>query len=98
MERIEAFSEYLERARWDFAKVADKYSIEKHLELRTAIDSFLIAYDQAVYKALNLANVSGQSELLLDFVRWQNRCSKWVTIPENMVDDYLAWKKSSNSH
>jgi hypothetical protein len=47
---------------------------------------------------LDLFAVSGQSELLLDFVRWQNRCSKWVTIPETMVDDYLAWKKSSNSH
>jgi hypothetical protein len=47
---------------------------------------------------LDLFAVSGQSELLLDFVRWQNRCSKWVTIPESMVEDYLAYKKSSNSH
>lgn len=53
-----------------------------------------VAFD----RIFRLFDVSGQSELLLDFVRWQNRCSKWVTIPEKMVDDYIAWKKSSNSH
>jgi allophanate hydrolase subunit 1 len=51
------FEEYLKQARWDFAKVAEKYPVEKHLELRTAIDSLLIAYDQAVHQALSLGVV-----------------------------------------
>jgi hypothetical protein len=33
------------------------------------------------------------SELLLDFVRWQNRFSKWISVHENTVDDYINWKK-----
>lgn len=56
--------------------------------------------DQA--QALNKTDVSGSllpkeemRELLIDFVCWQNRCSKWVKIPEGMVDDYLKWKKFS---
>jgi len=49
----ETFEEYLKQAKRDFAIVAEKYSVAEHLELKTAIDSFLIAYDQAVFKALN---------------------------------------------
>jgi hypothetical protein len=48
----ETFEEYLKEARIDFAKVASKYPVNNHLELRTAIDALLIAYDQAVDKAL----------------------------------------------
>ena len=48
------FKDYLKQARKDFAKVAVKYSTTNHLELRTAIDSLLIAYDQAVDKALTI--------------------------------------------
>jgi len=39
---------YLKQARKDFTKVAAQYSVKDHLVLRTAIDSFLIAYDQAM--------------------------------------------------
>jgi hypothetical protein len=46
----ETFENYLKQARTDFAKVAGKYTVEEHLEMRTAIDSLLIAYDQAVEK------------------------------------------------
>lgn len=56
------FKEYLEQARKDFAQVAAKYSVEEHLELRTAIDSLLIAYDQATDKALSITNVVVQIE------------------------------------
>jgi len=50
----QTFENYLKQARTDFAKVAGKYTVTEHLELRTAIDSLLIAYDQAVAKALIL--------------------------------------------
>ena len=52
----QTFEEYLMQARKDFAKVAAKYSVEEHLELRTAIDSLLIAYDQAADQALSTSN------------------------------------------
>lgn len=42
------FETYLQQAREDFCKVAYKYNITDHLELRTEVDSLLIAYDQAV--------------------------------------------------
>lgn len=58
----ETFEEYLKQARWDFAIVAEKYLVKEHLELRTAIDSFLIAYDQAVSKALRTPDAAGQSK------------------------------------
>jgi len=61
-EMEETFEEYLKQARWDFAIVAEKYLVKEHLELRTAIDSFLIAYDQAVDKALLTPDAAGQSE------------------------------------
>lgn len=54
------FEVYLKQARWDFAKVAGKYPVEKHLELRTEIDSLLIAYDQAVHQALTRPDVVDQ--------------------------------------
>ena len=55
----QTFEEYLKQARKDFAKVAARYSVDEHLELRTAIDSLLIAYDQATDKALSIADVGG---------------------------------------
>jgi hypothetical protein len=54
----QTFEDYLKQARQDFAKVASQYTVTEHLKLRTAIDSLLIAYDQAVSQALNLHNVS----------------------------------------
>lgn len=41
------FIDYLQQARTDFCLVAHKYSLREYNELRTAIDSLLIAYDQA---------------------------------------------------
>jgi len=75
------FKEYLKQARLDFAKVAEKYSVEEHLELRTAIDSLLIAYDQATDKALNIADVVEQSEQL-----FCNNCEE--TIIEGEICEY----------
>ena len=47
----ETFKEYLFNARIEFSKVAIQYNIRDYLKLRTAIDSFIIAYDQAVESA-----------------------------------------------
>jgi hypothetical protein len=44
------FKDYLKNARIDFCKKAHKYYVEDYLDLRTSIDSFLIAYDQACHK------------------------------------------------
>jgi translation initiation factor 2B subunit (eIF-2B alpha/beta/delta family) len=49
----QTFEEYLKKSRGDFTKVVEKYTVENHLELRTAIDSLLIAYDQAVHQSLS---------------------------------------------
>jgi hypothetical protein len=49
----QTFEEYLKKSRGDFTKVVEKYTVENHLELRTAIDTLLIAYDQAVHQSLS---------------------------------------------
>jgi hypothetical protein len=48
----QTFEDYLIEARRNFAKVASEYTVDEHLKLRTAIDTFMIAYDQSVSKAL----------------------------------------------
>ena len=60
----ETFEEYLKQARQEFVKVANGYTVSQHLKLRTAIDSLLIAYDQATDQALTIPVVVGQSEQL----------------------------------
>jgi hypothetical protein len=56
----QTFKKYLKQARQDFAKVVSKYTVTEHLELRTAIDSLLIAYGQATDKAINFTDSSLQ--------------------------------------
>lgn len=46
----QTFINYIEQARKEFAEVASKYGVKEHNELRTAIDSILIAYDQMAAK------------------------------------------------
>ena len=53
---MKSFKTYLEEARAKFAKEASNYGIKEYLKLRTAIDSFFIAYDQAVEEALIVGN------------------------------------------
>ena len=88
----QTFEEYLKQARWDFAKVAEKYPVEKNLELRTSIDSLLIAYDQAVNQALSLGAVVGRSEQLLAFKEWErDKCKlPWDAEPKEIVEQYLS--------
>ena len=47
------FNKYLKEARQEFCKEVSKYNVSDNLELRTACDSFLIAFDQASEKAIN---------------------------------------------
>ena len=42
------FENYLKQAKLDFCMVLEKYTLCEHLELQTAADSFIIAFDQAV--------------------------------------------------
>ena len=41
------FKKYLKEAREEFGKEVSKYNVSDNLQLRTACDSFLIAFDQA---------------------------------------------------
>ena len=41
-----SFLKYIEAQRADFCRVARNYTVDFHNELRTEIDSLLIAYDQ----------------------------------------------------
>lgn len=45
-----SFLEYIEQQRDIFVNTAVKYTVSEHLELRTEIDSLLIAYDQMAEK------------------------------------------------
>ena len=41
------FEKYLKEARQEFRKELNKYNVSDNLQLRTACDSFMIAFDQA---------------------------------------------------
>ena len=58
----EDFKEYLKEARQKFCKEVNKHSVGENLVLRTEIDSFLIAYDQAVAKAFSLSGVVSSAD------------------------------------
>ena len=47
------FNKYLKEARQEFCKEVNKYTVSDNLQLRTACDSFLIAFDQATEQAIN---------------------------------------------
>jgi len=51
------FKKYAEQAREEFAYEVGKYTVENNLALRTKADSLLIAFDQAVAKALIIDSV-----------------------------------------
>jgi|11BtaG_2_1085332.scaffolds.fasta_scaffold44193_2 hypothetical protein len=61
------FNKYLKEARQEFCKEVNKYNVSDNLQLRTACDSFLIAFDQATEKAINYTHCcKSDSELLKD--------------------------------
>jgi|TARA_R110000751_G_scaffold76275_8_gene153751 hypothetical protein len=47
------FNKYLKEARQEFCKEVNKHTVSDNLQLRTACDSFLIAFDQATEQAIN---------------------------------------------
>jgi hypothetical protein len=52
------FEKYLKQAREKFSHEVSKYTVEDNLDLRTASDSLLIAFDQATEKAINYTRCS----------------------------------------
>lgn len=90
----QTFEEYLKQARWDFAKVAEKYPVENHLELRTAIDSLLIAYDQAAHQALSLGAVVGQSEQLNCDHEWKVEAFNCYGMPYEQYCEHCGKKEA----
>jgi hypothetical protein len=51
----QTFEEFLAQARHEFQQFTSlNYSVDEHLKLRTAVDSFFIAYDQAVNEIATL--------------------------------------------
>ena len=57
---------YLKEARQEFCKEVNKYNVSDDLQLRTACDSFLIAFDQATEKAINYTHCcESDSELFI---------------------------------
>ena len=65
------FKEYLKNAKNRFKEVIIKYPYEENKELHTEFDSFLLAYEQAENKALNLPIVGLRSEQLSCDHEWQ---------------------------
>lgn len=64
---MKEFSKYLKEARQEFCKEVNKYNVSDNLKLRTACDSFLIAFDQATEKAINyFKNASTTSPIVGD--------------------------------
>jgi hypothetical protein len=57
----ETFEEYLKEQREDLVYQVSKYPVQLHIDLRVAVDSMLIAYDQAVEKALR-PSISDQEQ------------------------------------
>jgi len=69
----QTFEEYLKKEREYFTKITEKYSVEEHLELRTAVDSLLIAYDQAIKQALTTPDtVENLKRVLKEKYGWDN--------------------------
>ena len=66
------FKKYLKEAREEFGKEVSKYNVSDNLQLRTACDSFLIAFDQATEKAINYTRCSTllKDKETMTFTEW----------------------------
>ena len=81
------FSKYLKEARQEFCKEVNKYNVSDNLQLRTACDSFLIAFDQATEKAINYTYCcKSDSEQLVLFADWLQYNGKWSTTKQQVKD------------
>ena len=73
------FNKYLKEAREEFCKEVSKYNVSDNLQLRTACDSFLIAFDQATEKAINYTHCcKSDSELFYCFNKKNKRLDKCI--------------------
>lgn len=61
------------------------------------LTQFAERYHESELKLLSIADVSGRSELLLDFLQWYNDHHPENYIPNSRLGNYLQ-EKSSNSH
>jgi len=77
MKMEQKFEDYLKQERKCFSKVASEYTVTEHLKLRTAIDSLLIAYDQAVNQVnkmrISEQKAKEQADLYQDFFNFLNQ-------------------------
>ena len=76
------FNKYLKEARQEFCKEVNKYNVSDNLQLRTACDSFLIAFDQATEKAINYTRCSAplkgkETMTFEDWVESEGYTKKW---------------------
>jgi hypothetical protein len=89
----QTFEDYLKQARQDFAKVASEYTVTEHLKLRTAIDSLLIAYDQAVSQALTIPVVSKCNEQFFALLKYAMPTNYKDLALERIVERYINESK-----
>ncbi|AKG94232.1 hypothetical protein AVT43_gp58 [Polaribacter phage P12002L] len=83
----EDFKEYLKEARQRFCNETQKYNVKDNLRLRTEVDSFLIAYDQAVSKAFSLNAVSQHRELLIAYEKNHYTPQEWALASKQCIED-----------
>jgi len=88
----EKFIEYLKQARKDFAEVVVKYPVRFNLELRTSIDSFLIAYDQSVSKVFETEEANEKLDEIEFFDLMQSYRIAEITDQGKVVDKLEAVK------
>ena len=85
------FNKYLKEARQEFCKEVNKYTVSDNLQLRTACDSFLIAFDQATEQAINYTRCCDKlkdrndelSELSKDLIRKVEKKIPYISLPED---------------
>jgi hypothetical protein len=91
---MKEFSKYLKEARQEFCKEVNKYNVSDNLKLRTACDSFLIAFDQATEKAINYSQCCESDSEQLTCDNCKHNCLVWdddhpcATCAE--MDNYVA--------
>jgi hypoxanthine phosphoribosyltransferase len=56
-----------------------------------------IELEKTIKEALMQSAVIGQSKQLLDFVRWQNIKSNWISFPESIIPEYEKYLKYMES-
>jgi len=79
---------YYKAQRESFVKVIKKYTVGEHLELRTEVDSLLIAYDQMV------ANEEEVVNRLRDYIAYKNNRDALEKAYKETGDPFVGKKKA----